>query len=65
MFGKLTLQEIPFAAGKPSMIIVKTIKGKGLSFMEDRYEWHGKALKDEYAEMARQEMKRLRECEND
>ncbi len=26
--------------GKPSMIIANTIKGKGISFMEDNYEWH-------------------------
>ncbi|MDO5707045.1 MAG: transketolase [Andreesenia angusta] len=29
--------------GKPSMIIAKTIKGKGVSFMEDICSWHGKA----------------------
>lgn len=32
---------------KPSMIIAKTVKGKGISFMENRYEWHGKAPKEE------------------
>ncbi|MFH1595415.1 MAG: transketolase [Pseudomonadota bacterium] len=32
------------AAGKPVMIIARTIKGKGVSFMEDRNGWHGKAL---------------------
>ena len=26
---------------KPSIIIAKTIPGKGVSFMEHRYEWHG------------------------
>ncbi|HUA62957.1 MAG TPA: transketolase [Verrucomicrobiae bacterium] len=30
----------PFAAGHPSCILAKTIKGKGVSFMEDRAEWH-------------------------
>ena len=29
---------------KPSIIIAKTIKGKGVSFMEDKVEWHGKSL---------------------
>lgn len=34
--------------GKPTMIIAKTIKGKGVSFMENEVEWHGKApSKDE------------------
>ena len=30
---------------KPIMIIAKTIKGKGISFLEDKNGWHGKALK--------------------
>ena len=35
---------------KPVMIIAKTLKGKGVSFIEDRNGWHGKALKkDELA----------------
>jgi transketolase len=29
--------------GQPTMIIAHTHKGKGVSFMEDRYEWHAKA----------------------
>ena len=33
--------------GKPSVIIAKTIKGKGISFMENEVSWHGKALNDE------------------
>ncbi len=32
---------------KPNIIIAKTIKGKGISFMENRVEWHGKAIKEE------------------
>ncbi len=36
--------------GKPTMIIAKTIKGKGVSFLENKDGWHGKALKpDQYA----------------
>ena len=35
--------------GKPRLISCKTIKGKGVSFMEDNYSWHGKILaKEEY-----------------
>lgn len=35
--------------GVPSIIIAKTVKGKGVSFMEGRAEWHGKApSEDEY-----------------
>ena len=32
---------------KPTCIIAKTIKGKGISFMEDKAEWHGKAPNEE------------------
>ncbi len=32
---------------KPTMVIAKTIKGKGVSFIEDRNGWHGKALSRE------------------
>ena len=40
---------------KPSMIIAKTIKGKGVSFMEGKCEWHGKAPnEEEYQEAIRQ-----------
>ena len=33
--------------GKPTCIIAKTIKGKGVSFMENKAEWHGKAPSEE------------------
>ena len=33
--------------GKPTCIIAKTIKGKGVSFMENKVEWHGKAPSEE------------------
>ncbi len=36
-----------FVCGKPVMVIAKTLKGKGGSFLEDRDSWHGKALKKE------------------
>ena len=32
---------------KPVMIIAKTVKGKGVSFLEDKNGWHGVALKRE------------------
>ena len=32
--------------GKPTIIIAKTIKGKGVSFMENQASWHGSALND-------------------
>ncbi len=37
------LQRIPFKAGKPSLLLAHTIKGKGVSFMEDQLAWHYKS----------------------
>lgn len=34
-------------SGKPTVILMKTIKGKGVSYMEDQASWHGKAPNDE------------------
>ncbi len=42
--------------GRPWMIIAKTIKGKGVSFIEDKDGWHGKALSAEELEKALQEL---------
>ncbi len=42
--------------GKPVAIIAKTVKGKGVSFMEDVANWHGKAPKDEELEKALKEL---------
>ena len=50
--------------GKPSVIIAKTIKGKGVSFMEDQVGWHGKAPKQEEYDQAMKELQdRLSELE--
>ena len=35
-----TLGSAPWTPGKPSMLIAHTTKGKGVSFMEDKVEWH-------------------------
>lgn len=44
-------------AGKPKCLIANTIKGKGVSFMENQAGWHGKAPNDEQAEQAIAELK--------
>ena len=41
---------------KPSIIIAKTIKGKGVSFMENKAEWHGKAPSEEEYKQAIKEL---------
>ena len=43
--------------GKPTAIIAKTIKGKGVSFMEDQVGWHGSAPNDEQYAIAVAELK--------
>lgn len=42
--------------GKPTMIIAKTVKGKGVSFMEDEAGWHGKAPNEEQVQQAIEEL---------
>ena len=42
--------------GKPTMLLAKTVKGKGVSFMENQAGWHGKAPNAEQYEKARQEL---------
>ena len=35
-----TMGSLPFAPGKPNLILANTVKGKGVSFMEDQAHWH-------------------------
>ena len=42
--------------GMPSVIIARTIKGKGVSFMENQIEWHGKAPSEEEYNKALEEL---------
>ena len=42
--------------GKPSVILMKTTKGKGVSYMLDNAGWHGKAPNDEQWEQAKAEL---------
>ncbi|OGK29710.1 transketolase [Candidatus Roizmanbacteria bacterium RIFCSPLOWO2_01_FULL_42_14] len=42
--------------GKPIMIIAKTVKGKGVSFVEDKDGWHGRVLSEEEARKALDEL---------
>jgi len=51
-----TLSEVPFEKGKPSLVIANTIKGKGVSFMENKLEWHYKNLTQEDYEKALKEL---------
>lgn len=42
--------------GKPTCIVMKTVKGKGVSYMENQVGWHGKAPNDEEYEIAMNEL---------
>ncbi len=42
--------------GRPFAIVMRTTKGKGVSFMEDQADWHGKAPNDEQCEIALKEL---------
>ena len=42
--------------GKPTVLLARTVKGKGVSFMEGDYGWHGKAPNAEQYEKARAEL---------
>lgn len=42
--------------GRPAVIIAHTVKGKGVSFVEADYTFHGRALSSEQAEQAREEL---------
>jgi transketolase len=51
------LGKVPFVAGKPSCIVAHTVKGKGVSYMEDKLLWHyraplGELLDEALAELA-------------
>ena len=45
--------------GKPTIIIAKTVKGKGVSFMENKAEWHGKAPSEEEYNLAIEELNKI------
>lgn len=49
----------PFEAGKPSLVLARTVKGKGISFMENDPRWHHRVPDDEQYERAQQELDRL------
>jgi len=42
---------------KPTVIIAHTVKGKGVSFMEGKAAWHGRAINDEEYQQAMEELK--------
>ena len=51
-----TLEAVREVQGQPSVVIAHTVKGKGVSFVEADYTFHGRALTPEQAEKARKEI---------
>ncbi len=46
-----TFEAIPFVKGKPSLVIAHTVKGKGVSYMENQLKWHhGVPTQQQYAD---------------
>jgi transketolase len=50
------LEEAKTIKEKPTIVIAHTVKGKGVSFMENVAEWHGKAPSEEQARQALEEI---------
>jgi transketolase len=48
---------LPFEAGKPNVVIARTTKGKGVSYMENKVEWHYRSPNKELLETALRELK--------
>ena len=55
-------KEAKTVKGQPTAIIAKTLKGKGVSFMENQVGWHGKAPNDEQYAIAMEELEKAGEA---
>ena len=55
-------KEAKTVKGKPTAIIAKTLKGKGVSFMENQVGWHGKAPNDEQYAIAMEDLEKAGEA---
>ena len=56
---RAALAEAKTVAGRPTMILARTVKGKGVSYMEDNAGWHGKAPSQEQYDIGKAELERL------
>ncbi len=59
---RMAFKEAREIKGMPTAIIMKTIKGKGVSYMENEAGWHGKAPNDEEYTVAMEELKKAGEA---
>ena len=56
------LKEARETKGQPTAIVAKTVKGRGVSFMENEVGWHGKAPNDEEYAIAMEDLKKAGEA---
>jgi len=56
---RIALDSVPWEGGKPSLLIAHTIKGKGVSYMENRVEWHYRCPDAEQLASALAELERV------
>ena len=59
---KAAFDEAKATKGMPTAIIMKTVKGKGVSFMENQAGWHGKAPNDEQYAQAMEDLEKVGEA---
>ena len=59
---RAALNEARETKGKPTAIIARTVKGKGVSFMENVVGWHGKGPNDEECKIALEELEKAGEA---
>ena len=55
-------KEAKTVKGQPTAIIAKTVKGKGVSYMENQAGWHGKAPNDEQYKIAMEDLEKAGEA---
>ena len=56
---RAAFQEARQTKGMPTAIIMKTVKGKGVSFMENQASWHGSAPNDEQYAVAMADLEKV------
>ena len=59
---RAAFEEARNTKGQPTAIIAKTVKGKGVSYMENAVGWHGKAPNDEEYQIAMEELEKAGEA---
>ena len=59
---KAAFDEAKTVKGRPTAIIAKTVKGKGVSFMENQASWHGTAPNDEQYAVAMADLEKVGEA---